>query len=161
MKVACTVLRGGKLERAYLSQLGRGMYYGSYRLPRTLVWAIGTIILIAMMATGFLGYVYSPKWFNINISYAILSFLIIVYYTIHILVRKSKVLMYSIGKINNIKYNKLNNKSIYLLNNMSFSSEAIRASEEFSPRMSFQGGGGDYVYPLIRNFLRARSQLSE
>jgi ubiquinol-cytochrome c reductase cytochrome b subunit len=37
--------------------VGRGIYYGSYRAPRTLVWAIGTIILIAMMGTGFLGYV--------------------------------------------------------------------------------------------------------
>jgi ubiquinol-cytochrome c reductase cytochrome b subunit len=37
--------------------IGRGMYYGSYRAPRTLVWAIGTIILILMMAIGFLGYV--------------------------------------------------------------------------------------------------------
>ena len=37
--------------------IGRGIYYGSYRAPRTLVWAIGTIILILMMAIGFLGYV--------------------------------------------------------------------------------------------------------
>ncbi len=37
--------------------IGRGMYYGSYRAPRTLVWAIGTIILILMMGTAFLGYV--------------------------------------------------------------------------------------------------------
>jgi ubiquinol-cytochrome c reductase cytochrome b subunit len=37
--------------------IGRGIYYGSYRSPRTLVWIIGTIILIAMMGTGFLGYV--------------------------------------------------------------------------------------------------------
>jgi ubiquinol-cytochrome c reductase cytochrome b subunit len=37
--------------------IGRGMYYGSYRAPRTLVWFIGTVILIAMIATGFLGYV--------------------------------------------------------------------------------------------------------
>jgi ubiquinol-cytochrome c reductase cytochrome b subunit len=37
--------------------IGRGMYYGSYKAPRTLVWAIGTIILIVMIATGFLGYV--------------------------------------------------------------------------------------------------------
>ena len=36
--------------------VGRGIYYGSYRAPRTLVWAIGTVILIAMMGTGFLGY---------------------------------------------------------------------------------------------------------
>lgn len=31
--------------------IGRGMYYGSYRAPRTLVWVIGTIIFITMMAT--------------------------------------------------------------------------------------------------------------
>nr|YP_010486830.1 cytochrome b [Pyricularia oryzae]UWI54374.1 cytochrome b [Pyricularia oryzae] len=37
--------------------IGRGIYYGSYRAPRTLVWAIGTVILILMMAIGFLGYV--------------------------------------------------------------------------------------------------------
>ncbi len=46
--------------------VGRGMYYGSYRAPRTLVWAIGTVILILMMATAFLGYSHSPKWFNIK-----------------------------------------------------------------------------------------------
>jgi len=37
--------------------IGRGIYYGSYRAPRTLVWIIGTIIFILMMATAFLGYV--------------------------------------------------------------------------------------------------------
>jgi ubiquinol-cytochrome c reductase cytochrome b subunit len=37
--------------------IGRGLYYGSYKSPRTIVWAIGTIILIAMMGTAFLGYV--------------------------------------------------------------------------------------------------------
>jgi ubiquinol-cytochrome c reductase cytochrome b subunit len=37
--------------------VGRGLYYGSYKAPRTLVWTIGTIILIALMATAFLGYV--------------------------------------------------------------------------------------------------------
>lgn len=31
--------------------IGRGIYYGSYRAPRTLVWAIGTVILILMMAS--------------------------------------------------------------------------------------------------------------
>ena len=46
--------------------IGRGMYYGSYRAPRTLVWAIGTVILIVMIVTAFLGYEYSPKWFNIS-----------------------------------------------------------------------------------------------
>ena len=37
--------------------IGRGIYYGSYRSPRTLVWVIGVVILIAMIGTGFLGYV--------------------------------------------------------------------------------------------------------
>ena len=37
--------------------IGRGLYYGSYKAPRTLVWIIGTVILILMMATAFLGYV--------------------------------------------------------------------------------------------------------
>ena len=37
--------------------IGRGIYYGSYKSPRTLVWVIGTVIFILMMATAFLGYV--------------------------------------------------------------------------------------------------------
>jgi ubiquinol-cytochrome c reductase cytochrome b subunit len=37
--------------------IGRGIYYGSYASPRTLTWAIGTVILILMDATAFLGYV--------------------------------------------------------------------------------------------------------
>jgi ubiquinol-cytochrome c reductase cytochrome b subunit len=37
--------------------IGRGLYYGSYRSPRTLTWVIGTIIFVTMMATAFLGYV--------------------------------------------------------------------------------------------------------
>ncbi len=37
--------------------IGRGLYYGSYRAPRTLVWTLGTIIFILMIITAFLGYV--------------------------------------------------------------------------------------------------------
>lgn len=37
--------------------IGRGLYYGSYKSPRVLPWSIGVIILVLMMATGFLGYV--------------------------------------------------------------------------------------------------------
>jgi ubiquinol-cytochrome c reductase cytochrome b subunit len=37
--------------------IGRGLYYGSYKAPRTLVWTIGIVIFILMMATAFLGYV--------------------------------------------------------------------------------------------------------
>jgi len=35
----------------------RGMYYGSYKAPRELLWIIGVFILLAMMATAFVGYV--------------------------------------------------------------------------------------------------------
>ena len=46
--------------------IGRGLYYGSYKAPRTLVWTIGTVIFILMMATAFLGLSSSPKWFEFN-----------------------------------------------------------------------------------------------
>lgn len=35
----------------------RGMYYGSYKKPRELLWIMGIIIFFLMMATAFLGYV--------------------------------------------------------------------------------------------------------
>jgi ubiquinol-cytochrome c reductase cytochrome b subunit len=35
----------------------RGMYYGSYKKPRELLWMIGVAILLLMMATAFMGYV--------------------------------------------------------------------------------------------------------
>ena len=37
--------------------LFRGLYYGSYKEPRELLWILGVFILIAMMATAFMGYV--------------------------------------------------------------------------------------------------------
>jgi ubiquinol-cytochrome c reductase cytochrome b subunit len=37
--------------------IGRGLYYGSYRSPRTLVWVLGVVIFLLMIITGFLGYV--------------------------------------------------------------------------------------------------------
>ena len=37
--------------------LFRGLYYGSYKPPRELLWIIGVFILLAMMATAFMGYV--------------------------------------------------------------------------------------------------------
>jgi ubiquinol-cytochrome c reductase cytochrome b subunit len=39
------------------AHIGRGLYYSSYKTPRVLVWSIGVIIFILMMATAFLGYV--------------------------------------------------------------------------------------------------------
>src|SRR6202789_4251884 len=35
----------------------RGLYYGSYKAPRELIWIIGVIIYLLMMATAFFGYV--------------------------------------------------------------------------------------------------------
>ncbi len=35
----------------------RGLYYGSYKAPRELLWMLGIIILLLMMATAFMGYV--------------------------------------------------------------------------------------------------------
>ena len=101
------------------AHIGRNLYYGSYRSPRVLPYSVGVIIFILMMATGFLGYVHSPKWFNINIFYLILL-------NVQILV-KNKELKYPstscytcrtkmlgvVNLIKNIKYNKIN-KSIYL-----------------------------------------------
>jgi ubiquinol-cytochrome c reductase cytochrome b subunit len=68
------------------AHIGRGFYYGSYKSPRILVWFIGVIILILMMATAFLGYVlpygqmslwgfikpqmYESYW-NLNLSFSI------------------------------------------------------------------------------------------
>jgi len=37
--------------------VARGLYYSSYKSPRVLVWSIGVIILVLMMAIAFLGYV--------------------------------------------------------------------------------------------------------
>ncbi len=56
--------------------MARGIYYGSYRSPRVLTWTIGVIIFILMVAIGFLGYVYSPKWLYIFIiNFIFLAFL--------------------------------------------------------------------------------------
>ncbi len=35
----------------------RGLYFGSYKAPRELLWMLGVVILLLMMATAFMGYV--------------------------------------------------------------------------------------------------------
>ncbi|MFC3229608.1 cytochrome b N-terminal domain-containing protein [Marinibaculum pumilum] len=35
----------------------RGLYYGSYKSPREILWFLGVIIMLLMMATAFMGYV--------------------------------------------------------------------------------------------------------
>jgi ubiquinol-cytochrome c reductase cytochrome b subunit len=37
--------------------IGRGLYYGSYKAPREMVWLLGVVIFLLMMATAFMGYV--------------------------------------------------------------------------------------------------------
>src|SRR3546814_91475 len=35
----------------------RGLFYGSYKAPREMVWLLGLVIFLLMMATAFMGYV--------------------------------------------------------------------------------------------------------
>jgi len=37
--------------------IGRGMYYGSYKEPREVLWILGVILFLLMIITGFMGYV--------------------------------------------------------------------------------------------------------
>ena len=37
--------------------IARGLYYGSYKAPREVLWILGVVIYLLMMATGFMGYV--------------------------------------------------------------------------------------------------------
>jgi ubiquinol-cytochrome c reductase cytochrome b/c1 subunit len=41
---------------AYI-HMARGMYYGSYKDPREVLWILGVILFLLMIATGFMGYV--------------------------------------------------------------------------------------------------------
>src|SRR3954451_16389644 len=41
---------------AYI-HLFRGMYYGSYKEPREVLWILGVILILLMIMTGFMGYV--------------------------------------------------------------------------------------------------------
>lgn len=43
--------------------IGRGLYYGSYKAPRTLVWTIGTVIFILMMA---IKKIMWPNWLMVS-----------------------------------------------------------------------------------------------
>jgi ubiquinol-cytochrome c reductase cytochrome b subunit len=42
---------------AVYMHIARGLYYGSYKAPREVLWMLGVTILILMMATAFMGYV--------------------------------------------------------------------------------------------------------
>jgi group I intron endonuclease len=112
------------------AHIARGLYYSSYKSPRILVWSIGVIILILMMAIAFLGYVNSPKWINGNIFNAI--FLIIVHFNIKILTRTIKAR----DSIKSTKYNKLDNKLTYSLNSFKIRSYSTNASSNKGNELS-------------------------
>src|SRR5262249_7236221 len=40
---------------AYI-HIARGLYYGSYKAPREVLWILGVVIFLLMMATAFIGY---------------------------------------------------------------------------------------------------------
>ena len=42
---------------AVYGHIARGLYYGSYKEPRELLWMIGVVIFLLMMGTAFMGYV--------------------------------------------------------------------------------------------------------
>ena len=42
---------------AVYAHIFRGLYYGSYKAPREVLWILGVIIYLLMMATAFMGYV--------------------------------------------------------------------------------------------------------
>lgn len=83
-----------------------------------------------MMAIAFLGYVYSPKWFNKSFFYAI--FLIIVYYNVQILIKKIE----AGNSMKNTKYDKSNNKVKYPLNNFNVRSYSTISSSNKDKELS-------------------------
>jgi ubiquinol-cytochrome c reductase cytochrome b subunit len=80
------------------AHIARGLYYSSYKSPRILVWTIGVIILILMMAIAFLGYVLpygQMSLWGLIIEPQMLSFYLILFHLLFITpiypVIKSKV----------------------------------------------------------------------
>lgn len=67
--------------------IGRGLYYGSYRAPRTLVWTIGTVIFILMMA--------SINLAKLTIFYGLLTIMIATSFALLL----NRILLYIKGKV--------------------------------------------------------------
>ena len=56
----CAILHANGAAMFFLAvyiHMFRGIYYGSYKEPREVLWILGVIIYLLMMATGFMGYV--------------------------------------------------------------------------------------------------------
>jgi len=94
--------------------VGRGLYYSSYKSPRILVWSIGVIILILMMAIAFLGYINSPKWFKLE----------------HKNNKQNKLV------INPVKFRNRNNLKINLTSKRYNSTLSLNSSENSSTELS-------------------------
>lgn len=84
--------------------IGKALYYGSYKSPRVLVWAIGVIIFILTMATAFMGYclVYGQMshWGKLIASNVIIKYIYIYIfiYIIFISFIKKNISKYEINK---------------------------------------------------------------
>jgi ubiquinol-cytochrome c reductase cytochrome b subunit len=84
------------------AHIARGLYYSSYKSPRILVWTIGVIILILMMAIAFLGYVLpygqmslwgednKPQMYNLYLFFFSLLLITLIYLNNQPKVRKLK-----------------------------------------------------------------------
>ena len=146
--------------------IGRGLYYGSYKSPRTLVWVIGTIILVVMMATAFLGYVHSPKWFNINYNIILINFFL-AFITLNLLNNTNKMYIHNNNKLNFIKmFNKKSltnlgkrkystvsnyNNNNNINNNISDRLKEIIEELDLSPIYSFENLNKEEIKNQIKN----------
>lgn len=72
--------------------IAKGLYYGSYRSPRTLVWIIGVIIFVATIAAAFLGYCccygQMSHWGIVNALNVLIIIFIIIYISKYIIYSK-------------------------------------------------------------------------
>lgn len=109
--------------------VGRGMYYASFKTPRVLVWIIGTVILIMMIVIGFLGYLNSPKWLNINIYIFLIYYIIFIYLNIYYYIYYNSI-------VTTKNYNKFNNKFIIGLNKRFYSSTSNNGEINISDRLN-------------------------
>lgn len=94
--------------------IGKGLYYGSYRKPRSLVWNIGVIIFIATIAAAFLGYccVYGQisHWGIINAQNVLIFIIIIIIKPIGWIFNYIKIIIKESLKGKNIIYLKILNR---------------------------------------------------
>lgn len=86
--------------------VARGLYYGSYTKPREMLWGVGVVILIVMMATAFIGLI-GRKWYNFMCN------LMLRYNEENLLNTKISVSKYSQLSPANNKENKENKEKVF------------------------------------------------